>query len=406
MTDVCSGDPCGPPEAVKYCLPTKMITPDPDTPYSQAFCVCAEDYTYDSLTGECISIALDRCKEDQPCGPLEGVKSCTENRMTGKFICTCNDGYVLNARNNLCEKKCTDSEAAACGSANAHDADKCSVGITGRICACKEGYIFDKKEKSCVEDSCYISSMGWQEGVESCRVLRRNKRRWTCATGFAKNDAGECLPECSSGRTYNRLREVCELAQDRCDLEDCGNKSAVEACYVDRDSGAQICECKDGYGIDTSTGRCSRLPTCRAGACTIFGSHAVCISNGYDSFACYCVENVATPGGTNTIFTECAPVSCPDPSICGENEGVKQCLQTSLGHKCECKGEYKLNENTRKCEKAGPDFTLPKGSLRVSATRAPLQFTIQAPPCFKTTFDFSMKRCDTTVYNSVRASNK
>ncbi|KAL8270306.1 hypothetical protein Esti_005741 [Eimeria stiedai] len=368
-----------------------------------ATCVCAENYVFNPKSRRCVPAPLDRCKTERACGPEEAVYACRENPMTGRFICTCNEGYLLNARNNMCERKCNELEEALCGEASSHDADRCSVGISGRLCACAVGFVFDPLTHKCIEEQCYTPECGWYEGVSSCKVVKR-RPVCRCASGFQRYTSGECLPECKLGWRYNRNREMCEISDTTCPLEDCGPENAVEQCVVEKDSGMQICKCKKGFAISTATGQCELVPTCPSDACQVFGLDAICVSDGSSSYACQCVSDFATVGTEKTsVLTLCSPVECLDNSVCGDPAGVKECVQTATGVSCSCAAAYKLDPITRRCV---PDETLDKpltvvsqGSLRVAATRAPLRFKIKAAPCFSVSVDLPDRRFAVTTYD-------
>ncbi|XP_026189999.1 uncharacterized protein LOC34618435, partial [Cyclospora cayetanensis] len=404
VPNVCSAGACGPTDAVKFCYPSKVMTSPPGQTKYEATCICAYGYKLNGETQQCLPAPNDRCKKEEPCGPPEGVNTCREHPITGKFICTCRSGFVLNTRDNQCQKKCTDVEAALCGEADSHDAERCSMGIGGRICACKEGFKLDAGLRKCVADSCYTSACGWQEGVALC-VMYEGKRAFTCADTFQKSASGECLPECPQGWHYNRKRELCELSANSCVLTDCGPEETVDSCLVDKDSGRQICKCKTGYALDTVTGQCTSHPACTADACQVFGPDAVCVSDGSSAFSCQCISNFKTVGQESTpVVKPCEAVECPDSSICGDAEGVLECVQTAYGHKCTCSPLYMLETRSGRCVPSNrlqlKKNEVPKGSLRVSATRAPLHFIINAAPCVSAEFNLTERTLSATAYHT------
>lgn len=407
VVDVCSGNACGTADAVKFCYPSKVATSPAGQIRYEATCICADNYVLNPETRRCVPAPLDRCKTERPCGPEEAVNTCRENPMTGKFICTCKTGYVMNSRDNTCQQKCTPSEAALCGTESEHDADGCSIGLDGRDCACKKGYRLRLDLRTCVPDTCYEPTCGWYEGVQSC-TIEQDQPVCRCAATFQKNLRGACLPECPLGWRYNQNREMCEVSNISCPVTDCGSEEAVDQCLVDKDSGTLICKCKAGYALDTATGQCAAHPACASDTCQVFGPDAVCVSDGSTSNVCQCISNLATIGNeTTTVVKPCDPVECPDPSICGTPEGVRECTRTASGHTCSCTALYKLDSNSGQCvlnsEFYLPDLVVPEGSLRVSATRAPLQFTISAIPCVSASFNFSKRSFEATTYDSVSA---
>ncbi|KAL8434911.1 hypothetical protein Efla_000722 [Eimeria flavescens] len=325
-------------------------------------------------------------------------------RLHAGFVCSCKKGFLLNVRNNVCERKCTADEAEGCGQSEAHNADGCSVGISGRVCACRDGFLFDPQTHACVMSACYTSACGWFEGVYSCQSIS-GLPACQCNSTFQRYRSGECLPVCELGWRYNRNREMCEMYETSCPVADCGPEQAVDKCVVDKDSGTQLCMCKNGYGIDTATGQCALLKTCPADACSAFGPTAVCVSDGESGFACQCISSFATVGKEETFVLKlCEPVECPDSSICGDLEGVKECVMTPNGPTCSCTTTHKLDPLTGRCVRneavQQPVFAVPGGSLRVSATRAPLQFTIKAAPCFSAAFNLSDRRIAVKTYDS------
>ncbi|KAL8449550.1 hypothetical protein Emag_003561 [Eimeria magna] len=348
VPDICSDNACGSPEAVRFCYPSRVATSPVGQTRYEATCVCADNYVFNAKSRQCVPAPLDRCKTERPCGSEEAVNSCRENPMTGRFTCTCNAGYILNARNNMCERKCNELEKALCGEASSHDPDRCSVGISGRLCACADGFVFDPLRHTCVEEQCYTPACGWYEGVSSCKLVG-GRPVCKCASGFQRYTTGECLPECKLGWRYNRNREMCEISDTSCPLENCGSEAAVEACVVEKDSGTRICKCKEGYAISTATGQCDLVPACPSDACQVFGPDAVCVSDG-SSYACQCVSDFATVGSEKTsVLTLCSPVECPDTSICGDPAGVRECVRTATGVTCSCAAAYKLDPITRRC---------------------------------------------------------
>lgn len=405
FSDVCDDNACGPPEAVKFCYPSRVVTSPPGQTKSEATCVCAPNFVLNSALQKCVPAPYDRCDKEAPCGPVEGVNTCSEHPMTGKFICTCRSGYVLNTRENQCQKRCSEEEAALCGSTEAHDAESCSMGIGGRVCACKDGYTWDAALRQCVTSDCYLPSCGWPEGVATCEK-KQGKSVCTCADGFQMNASGECLPKCPAGWWYNRNRELCELPPSACPLTDCGSDESVEACLVDKDSGTQICKCKAGYGLDTRTGKCALLTACDADKCHPFGPDAVCVSDGSVEHSCQCITMMKTVGNETTpVVKACDPVECPDPSICGYPEAVMECLWGASTHQCLCNGMYMLNVHTGKCVPRDmlmmSTTKVPEGALRVSASRAPLHFRISAAPCVRAEFNTASRTFDVQAYHTV-----
>ncbi|CDJ53113.1 hypothetical protein, conserved [Eimeria brunetti] len=378
---------------------------------SGAACVCQSSFVADQQRQKCVP---DVCA-DNACGPADAVKFCypskvvttplgqtKEHPITGKFICTCRTGYVLNTRDNTCQEKCSDEEAAHCGPAEAHDAEHCSMGLAGRICACKDGFKWNLESQTCVKDDCYSPAWGWQEGVKAC-VKQDDQRLYSCAEGFQKNASKECLPECLPGWRYNRNRELCELSTSSCSLSDCGATEAVEACLVDKDSGKQICKCKAGYALHTETGMCTSLPACQVDTCKIFGPDAVCVSDGSAAYSCQCISEMKTVGDETTpVVKDCDPVECPDPSICGKGEAVMECIQGPSAHRCLCSPGYTLDENTGICIPIEGALvfpsSVPAGAARVSATRAPMHFSIKARPCVSAVFNASSRTFDVTTH--------
>ncbi|CDJ28140.1 uncharacterized protein EMH_0013360 [Eimeria mitis] len=400
---VCADNACGPADAVKFCYPSKLVTnPSHQTKY-EATCICEKNYVFNAGTHKCLPAPYDRCAREAPCGPVEGVNTCREHPITGKFICTCRTGYVLNRRDNKCQEKCSDEEAALCGPAEAHDAEHCSMGLGGRICACKDGFKWDLQLRTCVEEDCYSPAFGWQEGVKTC-VKQGEQRTYTCAEGFQMNASRECLPECMPGWRYNRNREMCELSTTTCSLSECGATEAVEACLVDKDSGKHICKCKAGYALHTETGMCASLPACQADTCKIFGADAVCVSDGSDAYSCECISEIKTVGDETThVVKACDPVECSDPSICGKGDSIMECIQGASAHECFCSPRYTMNGNTGMCTPLDEMFLLksyvPVGSARVSATRAPMHFIINAAPCLSAEFNASSRTFDVKTYH-------
>lgn len=409
LSDVCAGGPCGPADAVKFCYPSKVVTSPLDQAKYEATCVCEKNYVFNVGTQKCVPAPYDRCAREAPCGPVERVNTCREHPITGKFICTCRKGYVLNKRDNECQKRCSDEEAALCGPAEAHEAERCSMGLGGRICACKDGFKWDSDLRMCVEDDCYSPACGWQEGVESC-AKQGEQRTYTCANGYQMNASRECLPECPPGWRYNRNREMCELSITSCPLSDCGATEAVEACLVDKDSGTQICKCKAGYALHTETGRCASLPACQVDTCKDFGPDAICVSDGSSAYSCQCVSKMKTVGDeTTTVVKACDAVECSDPSICGKAKSVMECIQGASAHHCLCSPRYTLDVNSGTCTPLDVMFFhtnyVPAGSARVSATRAPMRFIIKAAPCLTADFNGSNRTFDVTTYSKVRSSS-
>ena len=408
-SDVCADGACGPADAVKFCYPSKVVTTPLNQTKYEATCVCEMNYVFNAGTNKCVPAPFDRCAREAPCGPVEGVNTCREHPITGKFICTCRNGYVLNARDNKCQQKCTEEEAALCGPAEAHDAKSCSMGLGGRICACKEGFKWDANLRKCVENECYSPACGWQEGVNACLKLG-NKRAYTCSSGFQMNASKECLPECLPGWRYNRNREMCELSTTSCSISDCGTTEAVDACLVDKDSGKQICKCKAGYALHTKTGKCVSLPACKVDTCKAFGPDALCVSDGSEAFSCQCVSNFKTVGNETTpVVKACDAVECSDPSICGKSKAVMECIQGALAHRCLCAPGYSLDANTGMCIPLDMMFLLQSyvsaGSARVSATRAPMHFTISAAPCLTAELNALNRTFDVKTYSKVRPTN-
>ncbi|CDI85438.1 hypothetical protein, conserved [Eimeria praecox] len=405
FSDVCADGACGPADAVKFCFPSKEVTSPLNQTKYVATCVCEKNYVFDAGTQKCVPAPYDRCTREAPCGPVEGVNTCREHPITGKFICTCRKGYVLNTRDNKCQEKCSDEEAALCGSSEAHDAEHCSMGRGGRICACKDGFIWDSGLRQCVEDDCYTPACGWQEGVSACSK-QGDQRTYTCASGFQMNASKECVPECLPGWNYNRNREMCEVSVATCPLIECGSPQAVEKCLVDKDSGRQLCKCKAGYALHTETGECVSLPACQADTCQAFGPDAVCVSDGSDAYSCQCISEMKTVGDETTpVMKACDAVECSDPSICGKAEAVVECIQGPSAHHCLCSPNHTLDGGTGKCIWLQDVLLLgnyvPAGSARVSATRAPMHFTINAAPCLAAEFNASSRTFAVTTYSKV-----
>ncbi|MBX3274977.1 MAG: DUF4215 domain-containing protein [Sandaracinaceae bacterium] len=149
-------------------------------------CECDDGFVGDGRTCTDVDECLDpdiraRCSTGSMC----------EN-LPGSWRCACAPGYEGDGFT------CTDVDECARGTHTCHVGASCTNTVGAFSCACRDGYRgtgFD-----CVDiDEC-------AERRHDCTAMERCVNQigmppiCVCAAGFARNDAGDCVPACGDGR--------------------------------------------------------------------------------------------------------------------------------------------------------------------------------------------------------------
>ncbi len=228
---------------------------------------------------------VDECTDINECDENNGNCSHTCTNTSGGFVCSCDDGYVLNDDGFNCDN------INDCASNPCENGGTCNDGIGGYTCQCLEGYSGDNCETNI--DDC--TGAPCQNGG-TC-VDGVNDYSCTCATGFEG--------------------ENCETNSDDCTPNPCQNDGT---CVDGVD--AYTCNCTTGFkGADCS----EDIDECAPEASNLCVNAADC-QNTFGSYDCACRNLMVGDGREGG--TGCACASGFDISLtdCEDiNEEVSVC---------------------------------------------------------------------------------
>ncbi|NXX21417.1 MATN2 protein, partial [Podargus strigoides] len=226
----------------------------------------------------------------------------------GSYMCTCKQGYILNAD----QKTCSTQDLCA---VEKHACEQICVNTPGSyVCQCYEGYELDANGKNCVVvDYCALDNQGCQH---EC-VNTEDSYYCRCHPGFILNpDKRTC-----------RRPDYCALQDHGCEQE----------CVNTDDS--YFCQCQEGFRLNPDKKTCKKVNFCALGQ---YDCEHECV-NMEESFVCKCHPGYAQQHDFNTCRNEL--------DHCAEsNHGCEQlCLNTDDSYVCQCSEGFVINEDLKTC---------------------------------------------------------
>jgi hypothetical protein len=346
-------------------------------------CVCATGYIRD-YNGDCIKEkdCPTKCKVNEEYS-LCGANGCQNTCAKPTFSqvcegpctpgCICKQGYLRDDNGNcVLRNKCppvckADEVYSVCGTACPLTCDnmdnpppcikKCVAG-----CFCKPDLVLDANKKCILASSCPWKCKKPNEVYStcgtSCPVTCENKenppmcegscsRGCVCATGYIRNDKGDCVKPETCPMKCTKANEVYSL----CDNNSCQKSCATLGKYVAcRPICTPGCVCATGY-IRNDNGDCIRPQDCPAEICSFPEEYSRCGAN-------KCQNTCADP----YLSTSCKG-ACTPGCIC--KQGYRR---EKGGHCVECYRTCRKNEEYTTCGTACPK-TCDKIGIRSNCSR-------------------------------------
>ncbi|KAL4708387.1 hypothetical protein ACJJTC_019623 [Scirpophaga incertulas] len=358
----CPFKTCGIDDTLIDCIPGPVLG-DPDCPPNA--CQCKNGFFRDNK-GECVRWEeCPKCtnpnEEYDPCDNPCPIKNCDFDATVVKCKappklgdpeciarCRCKDGFLRNAK-GICIPKdkcpCNGDENATrgCGSncgKLCSDVGRQSPGICPLFCLlngceCKKGYYYDSNLKKCVLPR-QCTPVCKQNEVYSTCANGGCRRRKCSDVGILCIDPVKCKGGCICKKGYVQDANGVCISEDQCKNVSCGgDPNAQPGCGVNcgkkcSDVGLtgpfacpkickiDGCDCKDGFYLDSSSGKCVRANECKT-------------CNG---------DPNAEPGCGLNCDRKCSDIGRPIPQAC-----PSACRLDG----CDCKNGFYFDDTKGRC---------------------------------------------------------
>ncbi|KAJ8732616.1 hypothetical protein PYW07_015215 [Mythimna separata] len=374
---------CGVNPALILCAPG----PEPGSKDCKPGCICKKGFLK-NRAGICIpekecqydcakNQTLDSCYSDCPpryCGVNIAAVSCLAiDESNCKRGCRCKDGYLKNANGDCVrEKDCpkcygpnevydvclnpcplyqcnVDPRVIKCAAPPEPGDPKCEAG-----CRCLEGYARtdegicvprDQCPPKCGEDEVYSTCTNSDCGPQNCSQLGYPiacpridpaycEKGCVCKEGLVRDENGICIPKekCPSCGGDPNAESGCGSNCGRL----CSNYNSSEPAICPEICILNGCDCKDGFVLDESTGKCilpNQCVSCNGDSNAKSGCDKNCTKRcpGPKPAECKCYGCECKDGFVYDPKTrKCVrPERCTPP--CGDNEILSNCSNGGCG---------------------------------------------------------------------------
>ena len=200
----CFPDPCADP-LKNRCAPGTCT----GRPNGEAYCVCPTGYTWDDSDPKSPACVLADACTGNPCGPPEAVLECRTDKVL-EYTCVCRAGYIVGTVDG--QKRCIPNDTTLkcadepCGTQGLLS---CTDTASGPVCQCDTKYrlVTDNRKTSCVFFPCEGDPCGDSVAVKSCSP---GMSTYTCVCNSNyKLDTVDGLPMCVASTENYLLFFVC-----------------------------------------------------------------------------------------------------------------------------------------------------------------------------------------------------
>ncbi|XP_078348116.1 uncharacterized protein LOC144633182 isoform X3 [Oculina patagonica] len=237
-------------------------------------------------------------------------KVCTESpsKMYQIFTCVCEIGFVGSTRT------CEDLDECSVAYSLCNKKQYCfnGEGFTG--CVCREGYIYDFYQGSCID-------------VDECAGHARDVCPYLTE---CINTDGSFICDCSEPGYLANGNNCLDI--DECDI---GSHTCLENSTCVNAAGSFRCFCNKGFTGDGSKA-CYDIDECETNYAEC-GTHGVCV-NTIGSYYCVCKQGFVARGADCEDINECAS----DSAVC-EHDAL--CFNLPGSYACQCKLGYQITDN-------------------------------------------------------------
>jgi hypothetical protein len=265
----------------------------------------------------CVNGTTQQCGTDR--GPCElGVQTCVDN----KWSTTCVGGVAPAAKDS-----CVKGDDSNC-SGTAMDGCECETGKVSTCSKIEPLASFGDCPQAAV--TCVAGRWDVAPCLQKCDQCKA-EGLLLCSNGVCKDKFNDFQCECNTGYTTDATGRACVATP--CSPNPCGAGTCLP-------SGSTFsCKCNAGYEFKATTGKCEKIPQCKAGAC----ANGSCVEGATD-WSCTC-----NPGFSGTGTKSCVAEShCPPGACVGGS-----CVSDPVGFHCECPAGTMLNPAGTGCEPAG-----------------------------------------------------
>ncbi|CAH1271521.1 FCGBP [Branchiostoma lanceolatum] len=280
--DGCDPNPC---DANAQC----EDNPAPDT---GATCTCNVGYTGDGVT----------CTDVDECGMNNGGCEQTCTNTMGSYVCSCDDGYTLNADGHSCD------DVNECDTNNGGCEQNCMNTVGSYYCTCDAGYTLNVDGHSCDDvDECLTDNGGCDD---------------TCA-----NTVGSYDCSCDDGYSLNDDGHSCD------DVDECGTDNGGCGQTCTNTPGSYDCSCSTGYTLNDDGHSCDDTNGCVPDPCV---GMAFCTDKAAPMTGASCTCPAGYHGDGKVHGTGCTDIAGCTPNPCHPLATCEDVPAPDTGAVCTC----------------------------------------------------------------------